>query len=63
VPFQASSIQRAALTGAMSALRGDPALRRDLAARGTANLARFSWQKCARTVLTVIDGMLAGGAA
>lgn len=48
----------AALTDAMARLENDPNLRRELAERGWVNLRRFSWERCARTVLEVIEGRL-----
>ena len=42
---------------AMGRLAADPDLRADLIGRGFANLRRFSWQRCARTVLSVIDAL------
>ncbi|MBC7226979.1 MAG: glycosyltransferase family 4 protein [Thermoflexales bacterium] len=48
----------AALADAMARLEGDPDLRRELVERGFVNLRRFSWEKCARTVLQVMEGLL-----
>ncbi|HEY76186.1 MAG TPA: glycosyltransferase family 4 protein [Thermoflexia bacterium] len=44
---------------AMGRLATDPALRADLIERGFANLRRFSWRQCARTVLSVVDALVA----
>lgn len=46
-------------TKAMARLWAEPSLRAELAERGFANLRRFSWQRCAETVLDVI-GRLTG---
>ncbi|HID89832.1 MAG TPA: glycosyltransferase family 1 protein, partial [Anaerolineae bacterium] len=43
---------------AMARVATDPDLRADLTERGFANLRRFSWRRCARTVLSVIDTLL-----
>ncbi len=43
---------------AMARMATDPDLRADLVERGFANLRRFSWRQCARTVLSVIDTLL-----
>ncbi|MCX7854421.1 MAG: glycosyltransferase family 4 protein [Anaerolineae bacterium] len=48
----------AALADAMARLEGDPDLRQELVERGFANLRRFSWEQCARTVLRVMEGLL-----
>jgi len=48
----------AALAGAMARLAGDPALRVSLVERGFANLRRFSWERCAHTVLVVFERLL-----
>ncbi len=48
----------AALSDAMARLENDPDLRRELVERGFANLRRFSWERCARTVLQVMEGLL-----
>lgn len=48
----------AALADAMARLENDPDLRRELVERGFANLRRFSWERCARTVLRVMEGLL-----
>ncbi|MCS7179243.1 MAG: glycosyltransferase family 1 protein [Anaerolineae bacterium] len=50
----------AALADAMARLEADPDLRRELIERGLANLRRFSWERCARTVLQVMDTLLEG---
>ena len=47
-----------ALAAAMARLAGDPALRASLVERGFANLKRFSWERCARTVLGVFERLL-----
>jgi len=44
-----------ALAEGMARLRDDPALRASLVERGFANLRRFSWKRCARTVLAAIE--------
>lgn len=49
-----------ALAGAMARLEDDPGLRRELVERGFANLRRFSWERCARTVLQVMERLLEG---
>ncbi len=46
------------LSDAMALLEYDPDLRRELAERGFANLRRFSWERCARTVLEVMERLL-----
>ncbi len=46
-----------AMADAMARLENDPQLRRDLIERGFANIRRFSWERCARTVLQVIEGL------
>lgn len=46
-----------ALADAMARLENDPQLRRDLIEKGFANVRRFSWERCARTVLQVIEEM------
>lgn len=48
----------AALADAMARLEDDPDLRRDLTERGFANLRRFSWEQCARTVLQVMARLM-----
>ena len=48
----------AALSAAMTSLLTDHRRRASLAERGLSNLNRFSWEECARTVLTVIDAIL-----
>lgn len=48
----------AGLAEAMARLEQDPDLRRELAERGRVNLRRFSWDRCARTVLQVMEGLL-----
>lgn len=50
----------AALSDAMARLEDDPDLRRELVERGFANLRRFSWERCARTLLRVMEGLLEG---
>jgi len=44
----------AAISAALERLATDDALRHDIIARGHANLARFSWGRCAREVATCI---------
>ena len=51
----------AAWTAAIDRLAADPALRADLVERGYANLQRFSWQRCAATVLETIERLAAAG--
>ena len=46
---------RDALAGAMRRLWQEPALRADLARRGSAQAARFTWERCAKTVLSVLE--------
>lgn len=48
----------AALSDAMARLEDDPDLRRELVERGFVNLRRFSWERCARTVLQVLERLL-----
>ncbi len=48
----------AGLAAAMARLADDPALRASLVERGFANLKRFSWEACARTVLGVFERLL-----
>lgn len=45
-------------TEAMGRVAKDPALRSVLVERGRANLERFSWQRCASTVLQVIGNLV-----
>jgi len=52
-----------ALAAAMGRLAAEPGLREHLVEAGFANLPRFSWQRCAQTVLEVIDRLLAEGSA
>ncbi len=47
--------ETAAWSAALCRLADDPGLRAALVERGAANLHRFSWQQCARTVLQVIE--------
>ncbi|MFN3763063.1 MAG: glycosyltransferase family 4 protein [Anaerolineae bacterium] len=47
-----------ALADAMARLEDDPDLRRELVERGFANLRRFSWERCARTVREVMERLL-----
>jgi len=42
----------------MRRLASDAELRKDLVERGTANLRRFSWARCARQVLQAMSRML-----
>jgi len=46
-------------TEAMAQVAGDPALRASLVERGRDNLHRFSWERCARTVLAVMESLVA----
>lgn len=48
-----------ALARALTAMATDPALRRDLAARGLANVRRFSWRTTARKTLDVFESVSA----
>ena len=48
----------AALAAALAHIAQDAALREELTERGYANLRRFSWQQCARTVLGVCAQIL-----
>ncbi len=50
-----------ALAAAMARLAREPQLRAALVEAGFANLPRFSWERCARTVLEVIDRLLTEG--
>ncbi len=43
-----------AISGALARLAGDAALRRELRARGLAQAARFSWERCARETLAAM---------
>lgn len=45
----------AAIASAMQRVASDPTLREALTQRGFANVRRFSWAACARTVLSVIE--------
>ena len=45
-------------TEAMDRVANDPALRSALVERGRVNLERFSWQRCASTVLQVIGSLV-----
>jgi glycosyltransferase involved in cell wall biosynthesis len=45
----------AAITTAMQRIMVNPDLRKDLIERGFANVRRFSWTTCARSVLGVIE--------
>jgi len=45
----------AAITAAMQRITAHPDLRKDLIERGFANVRRFSWTTCARSVLGVIE--------
>ena len=47
----------AALAGALERVVSDEALRRDLAARGFAQAARFSWDETARRTLAVYQSL------
>lgn len=49
-----------ALAEAMARIEADADLREGLIARGFANLRRFSWESCARTVLQVMERLLEG---
>jgi glycosyltransferase involved in cell wall biosynthesis len=51
-------LDETAIAAALSHLLDDVALRRDLVARGAANLRRFSWEATAQTVVNVIEGLL-----
>ncbi len=44
-----------ALAEAMAQLWKEPALREELARRGPAQAARFTWERCAETVLSVLE--------
>jgi len=48
-------LDTAGLTAAIQNLLSDHSLQKDLTRRGFANLRRFSWQQCARQVLTAIE--------
>ena len=45
----------AAIAGALQRVATEPGLRQALAERGFANVRRFSWAACARSVLSVIE--------
>ena len=47
----------AAWTDGMGRIWHEPALRADLVARGSRRVKDFSWQRCAETVLTAIEGV------
>ena len=47
---------------AMQRLLTDPELRRELSERGLQNVQRFSWDRCARETLAVLE-QVAGGPA
>lgn len=49
-------LDTAGLTGAMQRLLNDDSLRQDLIRRGFANVGRFSWEQCARQVMSAIEG-------
>jgi len=51
-------LDTAALAEGMRRLASDAELRKDLVERGTANLRRFSWARCARQVLQAMSRML-----
>ncbi|HIQ01906.1 MAG TPA: glycosyltransferase family 1 protein, partial [Anaerolineales bacterium] len=50
------------LARGMARLAQDAALRAELVERGFANLRRFSWERCARAVLEVIERLMEGEA-
>ena len=50
-----------AIAGAAARLTQDPRLRDSLRRRGLANVDRFSWRMCARSVLAVIEAELCQG--
>jgi glycosyltransferase involved in cell wall biosynthesis len=49
-----------AIAEAILRLATDDALRAELVERGFANVKRFSWEKCARETLDVLEGVLEG---
>jgi glycosyltransferase involved in cell wall biosynthesis len=49
-----------AISEAMLRLATDDALRAMLVERGFANVKRFSWEKCARETLEVLEGVVMG---
>jgi glycosyltransferase involved in cell wall biosynthesis len=49
-----------AMAEAMARIVGDAALRQDLAARGLAKVTRFSWHRCARETLAVLEEAVGG---
>lgn len=51
----------AAWAQAMARIASNPSLRALLVAQGFANLGRFSWEACARTVLRVVERLLTEG--
>jgi glycosyltransferase involved in cell wall biosynthesis len=51
----------AAIAAAMARVAADPALRATLVERGFANVRRFSWTACARSVLDAIEGCASVG--
>lgn len=50
-----------AIADAMARLIADPDLRADLIRRGRENIKRFSWEKCARETLAVLEAVGGGG--
>lgn len=54
-------VDTAALAQGMARVRDDAALRGALIERGSANLDRFSWKRCAETVLGTIDRLAEAG--
>ncbi len=53
--LQVDPLDTAALTAAMERLLADPALRETLVERGLANVQRFSWAKCAESVIAALE--------
>jgi len=49
-----------AITAGMARVAADPALRETLIARGFANVCRFSWSACARSVLDAMERCASG---
>jgi glycosyltransferase involved in cell wall biosynthesis len=49
-------LETAAWTEAMARIQHEPALRAELVERGAARVKRFSWGRCAETVMAAIEG-------
>ena len=53
-------LDTAALAGAMARLLAEEALRAELAAKGLAQVRKFSWQRAAQETLQVLEGVVGG---